>query len=178
MMHYPECHRHSIRLPEYDYSGEGFYFVTICTRNRECLLGKIVDGEMILSKAGQIIAEWYLKIPEKYSHVSCWDYVIMPNHFHCIIQINDDDFVGAGFACPLRSGEDRAGNPRPYRPTLGQIIGYFKYQTTQSVNCPNKRLWQRNYYEHIIRNQQSYNLISEYIQTNPLRWQEDTLFVE
>lgn len=111
MMHYPECHRHSIRLPEYDYSGEGFYFVTICTRNRECLLGKIVDGEMILSKAGQ-------------------------------------------------------------------IIGYFKYQTTQSVNCPNKRLWQRNYYEHIIRNQQSYNLISEYIQTNPLRWQEDTLFVE
>ncbi len=179
-------HRHSVRLKDYDYSLEGLYFITVCAQDKKCLFGKITDGVMRLNEAGRMVEEWYFKLQEKYPNIACMEHIIMPNHFHCIIHI-----VGAGSARPITSTEtpteinndeiphadDRAGKPRPYKPTVGQIIGFFKYQTTKEVNLPT-RLWQRNYYEHIIRNQHSYEEISDYIVTNPLRWEKDLLFVE
>lgn len=186
-MYNPEIHhRHSIRLKEYDYSSEGLYFITVCAQDKKCMFGKIINGDMYLNEAGRLVEKWYLKLQEKYPDIICMEHIIMPNHFHCIIRI-----VGAGFARPNAStgtsahidndempyAENRAGKPRPYEPTIGQIIGFFKYQTTKEIDLP-IRLWQRNYYEHIIRNQHSYEEISDYIITNPLRWEKDLLFIE
>ena len=182
-MYDPNIHRRkSIRLPEYIYSTEGFYFITICTQDKKCIFGKVVNGEMILNEAGRIVKEHYNKLGNKYPNIKCHTYTIMPNHFHCIIQI-----VGAGLARPNTStntpinknshADERAGKPRPYNPTLGHIIGYFKYQTTKEINLP-FRLWQRNYYEHIIRNQHTYDEIEEYILNNPFLWEKDKLYTE
>ncbi|GAB6008425.1 transposase [Dysgonomonas reticulitermitis] len=164
--------RRSIRLFGYDYSQEGLYFVTICVQNRVCLFGKITDGEMILNDAGKIINnEWqHLKI--KYPHVELHEYVIMPNHFHGIVEITDA--VGAGFARPdIESLGIGRANPAP---TIGNIIGYFKYQTAKKINFP-FRLWQRNYYEHIVRNEEDYCNISEYIANNPYSWSTDNYYI-
>ena len=191
-------HRRSIRLREYDYSSEGLYFITICVHERRSLFGTIVDGVMHLNAAGRMVEDEYHRLPEKYSHITCHEYVVMPNHFHCIIQIHPQpSTVGAGSARPETSTETptstetsthaptdplmnamrmETGGPTPplREPTLGQIMGYFKYQTTKRVNLLT-RLWQRNYYEHIIRDQRAYEKIAEYIIENPMRWTDDVL---
>lgn len=185
-----EHHRHSIRLPEYDYANEGAYFVTICVQNREPLFGKIVDGEMILNDAGKMVGQWYQKIADKYPNAECGDYIVMPNHFHCIIHIVDS-FVGADprVRPEIPNGNDAQGGHMgpPLRTALPQIIQWFKTMTTndyirgvktQHWAVFDRRLWQRNYFEHIIRYSQLYQRISEYIQTNPLHWKEDALFSE
>ena len=178
-------HRRSVRLQEYDYSQDGFYFVTICVHDRLPLFGEIVDGEMRMNDAGRIVEKEYLQLTDKYPHVVCHEYVVMPNHFHCIIQITDDvteslsPTVGAGSARPDRMTCDvNAGGQTPplQLASLGQIIAYFKYWTTKILNRPT-RLWQRNYYEHIIRDQRSYEEISCYILDNPMHWPDDQLYV-
>lgn len=133
--------RRNIRLYGYDYSQEGLYFVTICVQNRVCSFGDIGTGEMIVNDAGKIINnEWqHLKI--KYPHVELHEYVIMPNHFHGIVEITD-----------------------------------FKYQTAKKINSP-FRLWQRNYYEHIVRNEEDYCNISEYIVNKPYSWSIDNYYI-
>ncbi|MDR2911066.1 MAG: hypothetical protein LBV47_06855, partial [Bacteroidales bacterium] len=142
-------HRRSIRLHRYDYSQEGLYFVTVCTQNRTCLFGEITAGEMRLNETGRIVENEWIKLPERFNNVVLDIFQIMPNHFHGILQI-----VGAGSARPEINDSDtdnnRAGEPRPYVPALGNMIAYFKYQTTKQIDLPVK-LWQRNYYEHIIR---------------------------
>lgn len=176
-------HRRTIRLQTYDYSNEGLYFVTICTHNRQPLFGQIVNDEMELNDAGRMVEKQYHLLEQKYSNVTCREYIVMPNHFHCIIQITDNEFVGAGSACPKTSTNTTnimhsGGQTPPLRNiTLGQIVGYFKYQTTKNVNF-NKRLWQRNYYEHIIRTQHSYEEIVTYILENPKRWSKDSLYIK
>lgn len=159
-------HRHSIRLQGYDYSQEGLYFVTICTHNMQCLFGEIKNvssaragrprpyeptAQMYLNPYGQIIQHCYLTLEPKYPNIQCGEYIIMPNHFHAIIAI----------ATSIE------------KITLGHIIGYFKYQSTKLINLDNQRLWQRNYYEHIIRNEISYNNICWYIMNNPQKWEDD-----
>ena len=142
--------RRSIRLRGYDYSNNGVYFITICTQNRECLFGKIVDNEIVLNKAGQIINDGWIKLKNEFLNIESNEYIVMPNHFHGIIT------VGA----PLVGAQNRAGT-RP-APTVGDIVGTFKSLTTnkyiqgvKSGDFPlfNKRIWQRNYHEHIIRNE-------------------------
>jgi REP element-mobilizing transposase RayT len=119
---------------------------------------------MILSGVGKIIdCEWH-NLTKKYPHISLNEYIIMPNHFHGIMVIK-------GRAEPGWADSGRA-DPAP---TVGGIIAYFKYQTTKRADLPWK-LWQRNYYEHIIRNEDDYRRIAEYIQTNPLHWRTDTLW--
>ena len=81
-------HRRSIRLPEYDYSSEGLYFITICVHERRSLFGTIVDGVMHLNDAGRMVEDEYHRLPDKYPHITCHEYIVMPNHFHCIIQIH------------------------------------------------------------------------------------------
>jgi putative transposase len=162
----PKFHRRSIRLPEYDYSKAGAYYVTICTQDRKCVLGNIVDNKIQLSKIGEIVEECWKWLFEQYLHVSCDIYTIMPNHIHAILVINDE---------PGRGGSRTA--PTVKRKPLGRLLGAFKTVSTKQINMlrntPGRIIWQRNYYEHVIRNQKSYEQIAEYIYQNPLFWHQD-----
>lgn len=184
-------HRRSIRLQGYDYSQSGLYFVTICMQNRACLLGEIQMGQIKLNSAGEMIYRWWNALPDKFPSVVIDAFVVMPNHFHGIIVITDNP-VGADPcvcpntpACPNEDNSDRtkvkgvhAGAPLP------TMVQWFKTMTTNEYirgvknlgwEPFNKRLWQRNYYEHIIRNEESLQHIREYVHTNPLKWEEDQL---
>ena len=183
--------RRSIRLPEYDYRSPGAYFVTICVHGGECLLGQVVDGEMRLNESGQIARDCWQAIPDHFPHVELDTWVVMPNHVHGIIVITDPA-VGAQHAAPLQREpqrepqQERASGPSPrtnVQPgSLGAIVRSFKSAVTGRINqlrdTPGTPFWQRNYWEHIIRNERSLELIREYIETNPVRWSEDQLHPE
>ncbi len=164
--------RRSIRLKGYDYSQPGAYFITICTQNRECMFGEIIDGEMALNDAGRIVENEWLKTDQLRQNIKCDIFVVMPNHFHGIIVITEP--VGAIHESPQRMTITERRNM-----TLPKIVGRFKMQTSKQINIIRgtlaQKLWQRNYYEHIIRNENDYNRIYEYIQNNPLKWELDSL---
>jgi len=157
-------HRRSIRLKEYNYSQVGAYFVTICIQNRELLLDDIGIRLMV--------QKWWHALPEKFTHIRNDQFVIMPNHIHGIIFIAS---VGADQrVCPDHSPQRK--------PTLGTIVQWFKTMTTndyiKAVRMNNVgpfpgKLWQRNYYEHIIRDETDLNSIRQYIIDNPGKWEED-----
>ena len=159
-------HRRSIRLPGYDYSKAGAYFVTICVRDRECLFGELLEGQMIANGSGRAVGEGWEWLARQYRHVDLDEWVVMPNHLHGIVVI-----TGAP-----RGGSRTAPTPIRRKP-LGGLIGAFKTVSTQRVNalrqCPGQLLWQRNYYEHIIRNAAELTRIREYIANNPLQWALD-----
>jgi putative transposase len=162
--------RRSARLKDYDYSQEGAYFVTICAKNRECLFGEIVNGQIIPNDLGFMIQRWWSKLSRKFPLIETDAHVVMPNHFHSIIII-----VGADpCVCPDLGAH--TGAP------LHKIVQWFKTVTTneylrilerQDVNTLGLKLWQRNYYEHVIRNERSLNAIREYILNNPNQWSDD-----
>ena len=178
-------HRRSIRLKQYDYTRVGAYFVTACTQNRECFFGEIVDGVMRLADVGEMIQKIWQELPEYYAGVGVDVFTIMPNHIHGIIvltHVGAGAPVGAGpCACPAVP----TGRPQGVAPTvmsLSDVVHRFKSLTTalyrQGVTengwvpfC--NRLWQRNYYEHIIRNEDELNRIRQYIEDNPLKWEMD-----
>ena len=176
-------HRRTIRLRDYDYSTAGAYFVTICTFERECLLGDAVDGEMRLNGMGQIVATIWDSLPERYPDVDADAFVIMPNHIHGIIVINGDVQVGAIHESPDLDlpQHERAirESPLPNRRTmtLSKVIGYLKMNTAKRINQlrdnPGASVWQRNYYERVIRNDQELQSIQQYVVDNPAKWQED-----
>ena len=167
--------RRSIRLPGYDYRQAGMYFVTICVQEKECLLGEIVDGEIHLSNCGQIAAAGWHWLNEQYPFVSVDIFCVMPNHVHAIIQIHD---VEQRDVARREEGVSRnAPTKEVKRKSLGRLVGAYKTHTTKWIN--NQRdssgipFWQRNYYEHIIRNQKDLDRIREYIENNPLKWKLD-----
>lgn len=177
-MYNPEIHhRQSIRLRDFYYSANGAYFVTICTQGRECLFGEICDGGMLLNEAGRVVAEWWLKLPDKFTGITLYESIIMPNHFHGIL------VVGApSCGCPDANLTPKTGRPHGAAPTLGDVMDWFKTMTTNAYIRGVKksrwppfpgRLWQRNYYERIIRDEKELASISEYITLNPIRWAED-----
>lgn len=163
--------RQTIRLRGFDYSTQELYFVTVCTHNRENLLGKIKNGKMVLNDVGKLTNVCWQEIPIKFTPVKLDKYQIMPNHMHMIINI-----VGA-----------RSSRPNDKKiPTLGQIIAFFKYSSTKLINnlpggktpplqnqFRNLKFWQRNYYDHIIRNETEYSKICYYIINNPKTWDQD-----
>jgi putative transposase len=153
-------HRRSTRLTGYDYSAGGAYFVTICVEDRQCKLGRVEGGNVVLSATGAVVAECWEQLNKKYADVELDQFVVMPNHFHAIIGL-----------CPSVG----AGSPRPV--SLGQIMGFYKYETTKRVNeaigTPGAKLWQRGYFDHVIRTDRSLEAIREYIFTNPSRWSVD-----
>ena len=159
--------RTSLRLSGWDYTQDGFYFVTVCTRKQGCFLGEIKDGLMRLSEIGNIIAEEWQKITEVRENVLLDQWVVMPNHVHGIIQINHS--VGA----------TRRVAPTPIGPvsgSIGAIIGQFKSITTKRIKKIDdtiNSIWQRNYYEHVIRDDFDLNRIREYINNNPVQWLHD-----
>ncbi len=177
-------HRQSIRLRQYDYSWPGVYFVTICVREKECVLGEIVNGEMRLSEWGSIVHEFWDMLPAHFPDVTMDCCVTMPNHHHALINIHHDRrgaVAAPNIAAPHAGNSDgETGEATsPLRPTLGQIVAYHKYQTTKRINAlrgmPGAPFWQRNYWEHVVRDDIDLNRIRQYIENNPLRWHEDQL---
>jgi len=155
--------RRSIRLKAFDYSEAGAYFVTVCTHQRQCLLGNVIDGQVQLTAWGGIVAKCWHTIQEHFPEMEPDAFVVMPNHVHGILIIapTAPATVGARHAPPL----------------LGAVIGSFKSSSTKYIRRlqadPEVGVWQRNYYEHVIRNEASLNRIREYIATNPARWELD-----
>jgi putative transposase len=176
-------HRKSIRLQGYDYSQTGLYFITVCTHDRLPLFGKITDGIMQLNDAGQIAQEEWQKSANIRPNIVLHEFVIMPNHLHGIIEIQSS--VGAHCMRPDCIQPEQHGRVQHRRvqraPTVGDIVRGYKSAVTKGIrnleNSPNAQIWQRNYYEHIIRNEAAYLKISEYVQTNPQRWLDDTYYV-
>jgi putative transposase len=170
-------HRHSIRLQGYDYSLEGAYYVTVCTRNRRCLFGNIIGKEMKLNDAGEMIRSVWLDLPGRFPSISLDEFIIMPNHIHAVFVI-----LPTGIQKEESLGH-LCGPPNGILPgTVGRIIQAFKSITTDEyINgvkrqgwVPFKRkLWQRNYWDHIIRDEEDYIRVCEYIHANPPCWQND-----
>jgi putative transposase len=156
------------RLKDYDYSQPGGYFITMCTKKRSCLFGEIDNDRMVLNRYGEIVRLSWLELPEHYYNVELDAFVIMPNHIHGIIFMKN---VGAGLkpAPADFSGNNRHGLP--------EIIRAFKTFSSRKINAlrnmSGTSVWQRNYYEHIIRKDESLDYIRDYIATNPLRWSLD-----
>ena len=164
-----------MRLRGYDYAQAGAYFVTIVTRDRVCLFGEMVNGEMRLNDGGRMIEQWWFELNRKFSTVETDEFVVMPNHFHGIVVIAGVT-VGADLRVGPNSEGAHAGAPLP------TIIQWFKTMTTNEYMRGVKtrswmpfagRLWQRNYYEHIVRCENELTRIREYIANNPLQWEMD-----
>lgn len=183
MKYNPEInHRRSVRLKGYDYSQAGAYFVTICTKDKECLLRAVAAGKMHLNDHGKIAMKCWDDLPNHYSHIESDEFVVMPNHIHGIIII-----VGAQLIAP--SGMNRPAYNRDtinqnkhqgvinHAPTVGEIVRSFKARCTYAINqirnISGIPVWQRNYYEHIIRSEIELNKIREYIINNSLNWEAD-----
>ena len=168
-------HRKSIRLKGYDHSSEGLYFITICTYQMEHLFGKILNNEMILNEYGKIVEEEILRTLQIRENIYIDNYVIMPNHIHFIIEIvkNDIKNVGAYGNTP-ESNKKMLKSPSK---NIGSIIRAIKAGATARINKIRNSfcnpVWQRNYYENIIRNERIYLKVMEYIEDNPLKWDED-----
>jgi putative transposase len=158
-------HRRSIRLTDYDYRTNGAYFITLVTVGRTCLFGSIENGCMTLSTMGQIVAETWDWMGQQYPYLQLDEWIIMPNHFHAILWIQ---------AAPTILPADQA--PIKVKP-LGSLMGAFKTVSTRQINRlranPTAPLWQRNYYEHIIRDQHGLETIRTYIFQNPGQWDID-----
>jgi len=232
--------RQSIRLRNYDYSKAGLYFITLCVNNHECLFGKIIQGKMVLNNAGKMVGNEWIKMSNHYPNVRLHPYVIMPNHFHAILEISvgatlvvaqnkitqnkiaqnkiapnnkiarineinhdntiannntiahDNAITQVKIVDRDANGVDRDDNNRattrvaPTTKTVGNIVGAFKSIVTVKYIYGVKnygwlkfdgKLWQRNYYEHIIRDEKSYESISDYIENNPARWVQDKFFL-
>ena len=170
-------HRRSIRLKGYDYSSAGAYFVTVCTNNRECLFGDIREGKMVLNECGEIVSLKWKNIPAHFGNVELDEFVIMPNHIHGIIIIVDT-IVGAKHS--LNASPLHLPLPLQYGTSPGSlpaIMQNFQSVTTRKINqirCSlGNKFWQRNYYEHVIRNEKELNALREYIVNNPLKWDLD-----
>ncbi len=218
--------RRSLRLPHYDYSRAGYYFITITAQNRAHLFGEIVDGEMVLNVAGRMVEGLWYDISNDFENVRLHEFVIMPNHIHGIVEITYKNSVGAESISAhmnpnykinqnpvgansistlnvdsknihISKRADTGSAPTRYKsynhgniqkaeidsaPTLSTIVQSFKRHTTlqyiqmvkNNILPPfNKRIWQRNFYEHVIRDTNDYARIAEYIINNPLTWEDD-----
>ena len=189
-------HRRSIRLKGYDYSQAGLYFITICCQDRVCRLGKIENGVMICNELGEIAYREWMKTAELRPQIELDAFMVMPNHIHGILKINEIDMDT--LHSPNNTGENMGDNMgdnmgecnspnntgecnSPLRSpsnTIGAIIRGYKSSVTKQFGLMgfDEKLWQRNYYEHIIRDEQSYQIISEYIINNPKKWADDKFY--
>ncbi len=170
-------HRRSIRLKGYDYSQPGAYFITVCVRGGEFLFGDVATGRMRLNNAGTIVQKCWEWLERHYGHVRLDEYVVMPNHLHGIIMLIDPiDVIGGAGRGGSRTAPTAAIRQITRKP-LGRLIGAFKTVTTKKLNHlrdrPGQTVWQRGYFEHIIRNGHALERIREYISSNPVQWNLD-----
>ena len=169
-------HRHSIRLQGYDYSQAGAYFVTIVTQHRACLFGDVVDRVMRLNAAGKIVRDEWLRTSQIRPNVELDAFFVMPNHIHGIIILNSDIDALRDASTDHVPTLERFGKPTSN--TIPTIVRFFKSTTTKQINeftdNPGNKIWQRNYFEHIIRDQNTLENIRQYILNNPINWAEDS----
>ncbi len=159
-------------MKEYDYSSNGAYFITVCTEGKKCVLSTVEkfvgEGSPLpkLTKSGEILQKWIEKIPEKYPTVSVERFVIMPNHFHLLLSLSD--FCESG-----------RGDPSPTNPSVVDVIAWLKYQITKACNKSGerKKIFQRSFHDHVIRDRHDYEEISRYIEENPLKWELDCFYI-
>ena len=165
--------RQSIRLKDYDYAQPGAYFVTICTHDRRCLWGSVQAGKASLSGLGQIVAECWKDIPTHFPPVGVDIYCVMPNHLHGILMFSE---TCRGTTCRAPTGETERFS-QPVSGSLPTVIRTFKAAVTKHVRRMTRisdfRVWQRGYYERVIRDERELELAREYIANNPLGWEED-----
>ena len=164
-------HRRSIRLKGYDYTQPGAYFVTMVTQGRECLLGEVAGTEIRLLRSGTIAQRAWLDLPRHYPHVQLDEFCIMPNHLHGIVVLTNDR---RGGSIQVKEGMSDSNQTRPYLP---EIVRAFKSFSARRINAlrhtPGIPVWQRNYYEHIVRDEAEWERIRAYIRDNPRRWAQD-----
>ena len=148
-------HRRSIRLPEYDYSQPGIYFVTVCTLNRVCWLGSVVEDSVQFSEAGQVAVSEWGQLARRFPGTGVDSLVVMPNHVHALVVIEDADAVAP----------------------LGAIVRAVKAASARTIHLGGlgEFRWQRNYYEHVVRDERELAVFREYIAQNPARWAQDSL---
>ena len=167
-----QSRRRATRLYGYDYAQTAGYFVTMCVQHQGCLFGKIIDGQTQLNETGKIVVECWRRIPQHFSSAELDVCVVMPNHIHGVILLDT-----RGTSLPPRSQPNRSGEVSS--PTLGQVVAYFKFQSTKYINehrdMPGARVWQRNYYDHVIRDERDLQRIRQYVTDNPMRWELDLL---
>ena len=162
-MDYPE--RKSIRLKNFDYSSNGCYFITVCTKDKKPIFWASEEqSPPRLSHRGKIVKYWFLQINEKYPEVILDKFVIMPNHFHLLLTIEKDKLLSNS------------------SPTINSVMGWLKYQITRDINksfnTPGNQIFQRSFHDHIIRDEHDYKLRWEYIKANIDRWLDDTYYCE
>jgi REP-associated tyrosine transposase len=166
-----QTRRPSLRLQDYDYTKLGAYFVTICTRNRQHVFGGVEQGIMVLNIIGEIVQEEWLNLPQLRNNIELDQFIVMPNHFHAILFIRHE----------LEGTASRAPTKRifgkPVSGSLSTIVGGFKSGVAKRINKlrnpPYMGVWQRSFFENVIRTEESLARIREYIATNPLRWELD-----
>ena len=158
--------RKPTRLKNFDYSQSGYYFITICSKNKAKIFGNIVGEGFPLPQLflnGKIVEKTILSVNKKYPYINPEKYVIMPNHIHIIFSVNNDG----------------RGNPSP---TIANVVGWLKYNATKQINLINgntgKQIFQRSFHDHIIRGENDYLKIWEYIDTNPQKWKDDCFYTE
>jgi putative transposase len=196
MRHVGRHRRRSIRLKGYDYTRNGAYFVTICTQDRVCLFGTVVNGHMQMNEYGREVADCWSWLAQRYSYVHLDEWVVIPNHMHGIIVIADDRRNGSGrdgvgldvaYSEGVCRGGSRTALTRTAltgsriasakRKTLGRLIGAFKTLSTRRINgvpsTPGAKVWQRDHYEHVVRNSPQLRRVRHYIASNPSRWELD-----
>lgn len=170
--------RKSIRLDNHDYSSEGFYFITICCFEKRCLFGEIVNNEMVLNAFGKIAFDEWFNTEKLRPNLIMEEFIVMPNHIHGIINIVHP--VGASCARPpaeLIAGEHSSPLRGPSQ-TVGAIVRGYKAAVTSAINKMNNKsnsVWQRNYHEHVIKNNESHIKIADYIVNNPCTWNNDSI---
>lgn len=166
--------RKSIRLQQYDYSTPGYYFITICVQNRACLFGKILNGKMLRNELGDILDHEWCQTLSSYPNIKTDKWIVMPNHFHGLVQILD---------FPLRNkGHINASKLQEYerrKMLIPKVVGKFKMQTAKLINQARNKigrpLWMRGYWDRVVRNEAELSRIREYIVNNPLKWELDKL---
>ena len=172
-------YRRSIRIPKYDYSRTGTFFLTICAFERQCLFGEIIDDRMYLNDLGRIVEQEWNKSAQIRSEINLDEFIVMPNHLHGMVSI-EKEFVGAHRLRPslsatkiIRPPQDNLRKPR----SIGAFVAGFKSSATRRINECRKTsshpVWQRNYFEHVVRDDEDMNRIRQYITDNPIRWIDD-----
>jgi REP element-mobilizing transposase RayT len=180
MAYTPETERRrSIRLPNYDYALNGVYFITLVTAGRASLFGDIVDGSVRISAIGRIVQEEWLRSAEIRGELALDAFVIMPNHVHGVVFLRSEGVVASGRKGdqPVAPTLRRFADVGPGKRTLSAFVGGFKAAVTTRANAlrgmPGATLWQRNYWERVIRDDRELDRAREYIVDNPRRWSED-----
>ena len=191
--------RRALRLKGYDYSRPGFYFLTLCVQNRLNLFGRFTETGLEINDAGKMVERWYFEMQNKYPDIRCHEMVVMPNHFHCIIEITSDAHVADVPPTDAHTGAPLCGRPenmgagrtasygpdnKKYNATIGDMMDWFKTMTTNEYIRGVKnhgwqqfdgKLWQRNYWDVIIHDDAGLARIANYIVTNPENWLNDRL---